>query len=287
MSCPQTSNLIKNAPRNGMAHSTRLARPEMKTKRCGCALSRAFTLIELLVVIAIIAILAGLLLPALSKAKARALSTECISNKRQMQLAWHMYSDDNQDTIVPNIPGTETTIGWVNGEMSWSAANTDNTNEAKLTGGLLGPYTAKTLGVYKCPADKTPVTGEGPRVRSIAMNGYLNRTVSPKPENIIKVSSIANPSMTWVFLDEHPDSIDDGLFSLDDAGNTWTELPASYHDSNGCAFSYADGHSEIHKWIDATTIIPVKMSPSQLTGVVALPPNTHDINWVRMESFNQ
>jgi prepilin-type N-terminal cleavage/methylation domain-containing protein/prepilin-type processing-associated H-X9-DG protein len=245
---------------------------------------RAFTLIELLVVIAIIAILAGLLLPALSMAKQKAYTTECINNKRQMQFSWQMYADDNQDTMVPsNVPSPNPE--WVGGSLNWNAGNTDNTNTLPLTQGLLGPYTAKQPGIYKCPADKWTVAGEGARVRSVAMNTYLDRIAQPKPENIIKLANVTHPSQTWVFLDEHPDSIDDGLFSLDDAGSTWGEMPAWYHAGNSCVFSWADGHAEIHKWIDASTLVPVRkifQLADQPTTILA----NHDLTWIRLSAFN-
>jgi prepilin-type processing-associated H-X9-DG protein len=218
----------------------------------------------------------------MSQAKLKALTTECTNNKRQMQLAWQLYADDNQDQMVWN----DAPVEWVSGDMSWNPSNTDNTNTIPLTQGLLGPYTARQVAIYKCPADKWVVPGAGARVRSIAMNTYLDRYYTPKPENLIKVSDVVMPSAIWVFLDEHPDSIDDGLFSLDDSGNTWTEMPAWYHSGNACVFSFVDGHCELHKWVDPTSLIPVRELSTQLGGVVAPAPNNHDITWIRQDAFN-
>src|SRR5215469_9947587 len=108
-----------------------------------------FTLIELLVVIAIIAILAGILLPVLASAKQRALEIECINNKKQIQMAWFMYAQDNSDRLVLNVPGSGTVpgTGWVNGYLDWSI-NPVNTNVLELNSGLLGDYTARNIGCY-------------------------------------------------------------------------------------------------------------------------------------------
>jgi len=237
------------------------------------ALWRGFTLIELLVVIAIIAILAGLLLPALAKAKTKAQGISCLNNSKQLMFAWNLYAGDFNDKLVRSagLDSLVTMVSptknypmnqWCMGSMDPNNSATTPTNTALIMDSLVFPY-VKSLPVYRCPSDRKttrgPYGGGGiPTVRSMSMNCWMNpinawatdNTTSPTPvRNFRTVSGILKPSETWVTLDENPTSINDGWFVCDPANANYVDIPATYHNGAG-GFAFADGHSEIKRWRD-------------------------------------
>jgi prepilin-type N-terminal cleavage/methylation domain-containing protein/prepilin-type processing-associated H-X9-DG protein len=266
----------------------------------------AFTLIELLVVIAIIAILAALLLPALAKSKQKTQGIYCMNNSKQLALSWIMYADDN-GRLVPNYDGTDTgkvstKPDWVAGWLDNATSTTDNTNISFLIypdpahgnyGALLGPY-IKSYKVFRCPADPSKDRLYGPRVRSYSMNCYCNGA-QPVPPSVphtwtspsrypvnAKSADIMSPVNLFVFLDEREDSINDGWYATDpDVLWQIVDYPASYHGS-AAGFSFADGHSEIHKWLDSRTM-PGLQDNGDLPLNVNLPQDK-DVLWIAQHS---
>lgn len=208
---------------------------------------------ELLVVIAIIAILASLLLPVLSRAKARAIQTQCLNNLKQLQAGWQLYMGDSNDTMPPNL--WDKVPGWDAGSApgSWMVGNARNdTTPDNLQRGVQWRYNA-ALAVYHCPADKSKTAnGLTDRLRSYSLLNYLGAdptdTGPTASRNKQHGSQLKQTSNVIAFGCEDADSINDGiLFVSPSPANQWKDLPSSRH-ANGGTFSFADGHVEYWKW---------------------------------------
>jgi prepilin-type N-terminal cleavage/methylation domain-containing protein/prepilin-type processing-associated H-X9-DG protein len=277
-----------------------------------------FTVIELLVAIAVVVVLIVIQLPAFARATSKSQGIYCLNNQKQLILAAIVYSQENQDNWVPNYPGQ--IPGWASGGMDFNRVNTDNTNTAKLVNpaaSVMGPF-VRDAKIFHCPADESFVSGEGFRVRSVSMNqavGTVGAGIFPlAPGSAVngqwllgvnigssrqtswrtygKTSSMNIPGAAnlWVFIDEHPESINDGGFAVE-MQTTGTDakiidFPASYHDG-GCGISFADGHAVIHKWIGNTIKISIVNGGSGSgNGVSSFSANDSvaDVTWLQLHT---
>jgi prepilin-type N-terminal cleavage/methylation domain-containing protein/prepilin-type processing-associated H-X9-DG protein len=272
-----------------------------------------FTLIELLVVIAIIAILAALLLPTLARSKQKARGLQCMSNHRQLTIAWKMYTDDNRDMLLyasrhPLYPQMDQ-YAWVLGDLDFDPANPSNWDpEVDIKKSPIWPYCGKSTAIWKCPADESALLVGGerkPRVRSMSMNLWVGGFAGYDGgisggdywtyggslwKVYLKMSDFTSPGPSGIFLlmDLREDSIDWGNFATDMRGwpddpsqTGFYDLPASYHNKAG-GLSFVDGHAEIKRWKDEDTMPPL-VRDGNVRDVFRDPFN-QDIIWLQERS---
>lgn len=276
------------------------SRPQLvncNERGCKRAGSGGFTLIELLVVIAIIAILAALLLPTLSSAKNQAIATQCMSNEKQLVLAWKMYTDDSKAIFPFNEEGGSPPA-WIYGNIDYSGAsyNYDYDYITNANFAQMGSYAQKQPKIYKCPADRSLSHGLSgqPRIRSISMSqsfgcesggtsaGQGAWLPSPPYKCYFKESDMTRPSPSglFLFIDEDPDSVNDGAwaFHMPDGTTTyWQDWPSKLHGNAG-GFGFADGHAEVHNW-KYPQCIPITVYDNNWRTPAQLDRNV-DIYWV-------
>ncbi|MCX6927350.1 MAG: hypothetical protein NT154_29720 [Verrucomicrobia bacterium] len=240
----------------------------------------AFTLTDLLAMMAITSILALFAARALGHSQTSSDRAVCDNNLRRLMQAWQMYADDYSGALMPN-PDSRSTgyLGWVKGLLDFSAANTDNVNTAYLTNSqyaAMGLY-LKTPALFRCPADLSTVIRSGApylRVRSYSMNGYVGQGAigwSLGFQVMTNMSQVPQADRTFLLLEEHPNSLNDGTFTSDlagvGAGTTLVDFPAYFH-LGGANLGMADGHVEYWQWADARTMPPLTQGG---LGFIAVP----------------
>jgi hypothetical protein len=265
-------------------------------------------LIELLAVLAVTTLLAMTLAAGMARTKPAGQSLRCLNNLRELTRAWSMYAVEHNDRVVNNFGVTEQaseiTSGrfgnWINNIMVWTAGSEvfsqSVTNGAWVSKGPLGSYTAGQVGPFKCSSDAylSPMqvrAGFKQRNRSYSMSAMFGRFSNgidetlygrnwgmPQFRQYLRTSQVPKPAKTWLFVEEHADSINDGYFINSDFNTAWADIPASYH-NGACGFAFSDGHAELRQWLSVTSKYPVRFNYPNTRNFDAL--GRDDFNWMR------
>lgn len=262
--------------------------------------SPAFTLIELLFVVAIVTILSALMMSALNSARSRAEAMSCLNNNRQLGLAWILYAHDNDDRLIYNVQSASARIAvdetskanWVKGVLDWELTP-DNTNTLLVSNSGLATHASRDSSLFYCPSDRAlsevqEQAGWRRRARSYSMNGMVGdagpatekgfNVNNPQHLQFFKLSTITEPTEIFVFVEEHPDSINDGYFLNRANSSEWSDLPASRHEA-GATLAFADGHVMLRKWVNRETVKPSEPAAASLP-IRLNPKNADDFKWM-------
>jgi len=263
---------------------------------------RAFTRIDLIALVAIVIVLVGLAVPAFGRNFTGARVIECLSNKQELMRAWAAFAGDHDGTVPGVLNGAATIsatyfpeMPWARGWMTWDTAS-DNTNILRLTDPIqasLSPYLNGKITPFKCPADiyqSAVQKARGwTRLRSVSANtavGPGNAEQGPWDlpyfRHVTKMSQFITPAPadTWVYIDEHPESINDPAFYPPSSANQWVDFPAGYHD-RAAGFAMADGSAQMHRWQSSRTILPITYNGFINFPAVTTPDDRADVAWLR------
>lgn len=233
---------------------------------------RGFTRTDLSGVLAATLVLGGLLASCGNTTRMAAEAAGCANNLRHLSQAWLAHGAENP-SLVGNggLPNPDSRSSWALGWLDWGSSGV-NTNTFNLQTRAFASYAGSDTSVFRCPSDRfvsrsQEALGWRYRARSYSMNGYVGtggRGWNERYRQFVKQSDFVSPSETLVFVDEHPDSMNDPWFATDPTGATVPDIPGSLH-SRGTNLSFADGHVERRAWVGSRYVLPVRLNSPFIT----------------------